>query len=516
MANSNLFSSLLAKIAPATNTVNEAGGRAYELTPKHALAQYAATGTFNTTFYASADEQLNRVLELAFSVDPEFVAKTAVFARTKGHMKDTPALLCAVLTGLGPEHLAKIFSRVIDDGKMLRNFVQMLRSGVTGRKSLGTMPKRLVRNWLASRTPEQIFRSSVGQSPSFGDVIKMVHPKPDSVERAALYGYLCGRNVDAAALPATVQQLEAYKAGKGELPEVPFQMLTALTLSTADWVKIARTATWQMTRMNLNTFARHGVFEVKGLTKIVAHRLANAELVRKARVFPYQLMMAYTAAGPNVPMEVREALQDAMEHALHNVPDLDGKVYVLPDVSGSMSSPVTGHRAGATSAVRCIDVAALFAAAMLRANPSAEVIPFAETVRQVRLNPRDSVQTSANVLARLGGGGTNCSAPLEWLNQRKAKGELVVLISDNESWVDQRHGRGTALMQEWEVFRARNKNAKLVCIDIQPNAHTQAQERADVLNIGGFSDQVFDAVAAFSKNELGPEHWVDVIERITL
>ena len=37
------------------------------------------------------------------------------------------------------------------------------------------------------------------------------------------------------------------------------------------------------------------------------------------------------------------------------------------DTSGSMSSPVTGHRGrGATSKMRCMDVAALFAAAIVQ------------------------------------------------------------------------------------------------------------------------------------------------------
>ena len=38
-----------------------------------------------------------------------------------------------------------------------------------------------------------------------------------------------------------------------------------------------------------------------------------------------------------------------------------GEVVVCPDVSGSMQSPVTGYRKGATTSVRCIDVAALVA-----------------------------------------------------------------------------------------------------------------------------------------------------------
>src|SRR5204862_8305510 len=106
---------------------------------------------------------------------------------------------------------------------------------------------------------------------------------------------------------------------------------------------------------------------------------------------------------------------------------VDGHVYVCPDVSGSMSSPVTGHRKGATTAVRCIDVAALVAAAVLRKNPHVEVLPFECDVVKVNLNSRDSVMTNAAKLASVGGG-TNCSAPLALLNRRKAKGDLVIFI----------------------------------------------------------------------------------------
>src|SRR5215212_2850943 len=98
MANENLFKSIVGIFSPKADTVNNAGGIAYELSPKHALAQYAATGCFNHTFYADASEQLEKVLALANETDAEFVAKTAVFAREKGFMKDMPALLAAVLS----------------------------------------------------------------------------------------------------------------------------------------------------------------------------------------------------------------------------------------------------------------------------------------------------------------------------------------------------------------------------------------------------------------------------------
>ena len=62
------------------------------------------------------------------------------------------------------------------------------------------------------------------------------------------------------------------KNERGEVPDVPFQMLTALDLGTPEWTAIARRASWQMTRMNLNTFARHGVFGEPGMTELIADR----------------------------------------------------------------------------------------------------------------------------------------------------------------------------------------------------------------------------------------------------
>ena len=350
----------------------------------------------------------------------------------------------------------------------------------------------------------------------------MVHPKPKTASRAALYGYLIGQPHEAAALPELVKQFEAFKAGESKvLPDVPFQMLTSLELSKDDWKAIARNAPWQMTRMNLNTFARHGVFEDRQLTGEIADRLRDEESIRRARVFPYQLMVAFTQAA-DVPAVLRDALQDAMEIATRNVPALgDSGVYVFPDISGSMRSPITGVRKGATTTVRCVEVAALIASTVLRTNRQAQVLPFESKVVDVTLNPRDSVMTNAKVLASLPAGGTNCSAPLVELNRRNAKGDLLIYVSDNESWVDSpAHGRfgggRTETLNQWSAFKAHNPNAKLVCIDLQPYSTTQAAEREDILNIGGFSDHVFDVIAEFAKGTLNTRHWIGVVEAMAL
>lgn len=520
MANSKIFASAskgASRRSPVADTVNAAGERAYSLSDKGALAQIAVTGVFNNTYYATAKSQLDSVKELVSKVDAEFLARLAVYARSRGHMKDLPAYLCAVLASRDVALLDKVFDRVIDNGKMLRNFVQMIRSGEAGRKSLGSRPKKLVAKWLQEATDSQLLSASVGTAPRLADVIRLSHPKAEDAARDAFFKHILGHDLKEQALPELVANLEAFRKGDSTvLPKVPFELLTSLPLSKEDWKTVARNASWTQTRMNLNTFARHGVFESADMVKLVASRLSDAEQVARAKVFPYQLLAAYLNVGDDVPTSIKNALQDAMEVSVANIPDFGLSVAVLPDTSGSMKSPVTGDRGTATTKVRCIDVAGLFTSALLRKNPDARVVPFDTRVHAVKMNPRDSIMTNAQYLAKFGGGGTNCSMALKHLNDVGAKDELVIYISDNESWADRGYGNRTGVMAEWASYKKRVPHAKLVCLDITPNTTSQAKDRKDILNVGGFSDEVFNVIHAFSKGELTPAHWAGCIEELEL
>ena len=100
--------------------------------------------------------------------------------------------------------------------------------------------------------------------------------------------------------------------------------------------------------------------------------------------------------------------------------------------------------------------------------------------------------------------GKQSEGTLTAANEREARQAFAgcVLVSDNESWIGEGRGGSTKVLTEWTKFAARQKRMgvaapKLVCIDVQPYTTTQAPERDDVLNVGGFSDAVFDVVAAF-------------------
>ena len=541
MANKSLFASLKSRFVRA-DTKNEAGGVAYALAPKHALAQLAATGCFNGTFYAAADEQLATVKTLIDQVaDNAFLAKLAVYSRERAMMKDMPVALLLALSKRDPALFRKVFDRVVDNGRTLRTLVQFVRSGQFGRKGLSYSLQRAVQRWLNSASVEKLLSASIGNDPSLRDVLRLARPTPPDNARRALFGWLTDKPVEKwapateADLPEEVMALAAFRKAESAEAQVlilgnmhaRWDLLADTAKGSAVWAAIARKMGPQALRMNLNTLVRHGVIgpENREMTDYVAARLSDPDEIRRSRQFPYQFLAAYMNVGDEVPQKIKTALHKAAEIACGNVPELPGPVVIGLDVSGSMASPVTGNRGrGATSKMHCVDVAALFAAAILRRNPDSVVIPFDTSAYEAKVDPGDTVLSLAERLAKYGGGGTNCSLPLAAANAKFANRHFAgcVLVSDQESWVGAGRNGSTAVMTEWQTFvrnqvRLHGKDfagPKLVCIDLQSYTTTQAPERSDILNVGGFSDAVFNVIAAFLADDSG--RFVAEVEKVEL
>ena len=97
-----------------------------------------------------------------------------------------------------------------------------------------------------------------------------------------------------------------------------------------------------------------------------------------------------------------------------------------------------------------------------------------------------------------------------------------MLVSDQESWIGTGRHNSTATMTAWQEFvknhvrlqGSADAGPKLVCIDLQPYVTTQAPDRSDILNVGGFSDAVFRVVASFLSGDAN--RFVGDVEAIEL
>ena len=545
MANKTLFSSIKSRLSRA-NAINEAGGRAYKLAPKHALAQIAATGTFGNAFYSNAGTQLLELLTLIDQVDDnEFLARLALYARQKAYMKDMPAALLVALSLRDTELMHRVFDRVADNGRVLRTMFQMIRSGQftdssgKPRVGLSSSVQRAFRRWLNEASTAKLLSASIGNDPSLRDVLRMARPTPKDNQRRALFGWLTDKEVakwapaTEADLPIELQSLIAYRASEnedgqaliaGDVDGVRWDLMADAARGPKVWTALVRKMGPQALRMNLNTMLRHDVFKSSAMVDYVAERIANESEIRRSRQFPYQYFAAYLNVADEVPQKIKSALHAAAEIACGNVPRLPGPVVIGLDTSGSMGCAVTGNRGrGATSKMRCVDVAALCAAAILRSNPDSVVIPFDTAAYDAKMDPSDSILSIAARLAKYGGGGTNCALPLEAANGRFADRVFAgaILVSDNQSWIGTGNRGSTGVMTAWDSFvrnqrklAGRGVDPKLVCIDIQPYRTTQTVQRADIMNIGGFSDTVFNVVSTFLSDNR--QRLVEEVEAMTI
>jgi 60 kDa SS-A/Ro ribonucleoprotein len=308
---------------PKANAVNEAGGLAYKLEPKHALAQVAATGTFGNAFYSTAETQLDAVLKLIDEVDDnQYLAKLALYAREKAFMKDMPAALLVALSVRDTELMHRVFDRVVDNGRVLRTVFQMIRSGRfksntaknkagKGRVGLSSSVQRAFQRWLNTASVGKLLSASIGNDPSLRDILRMARPTPKDNARRAMFGWLTDKSIDKwapateADLPAEIQSLIAYRNSESEeaqaliaggLDNVRWDLMSDAAKGPKVWAALARKMGPQALRMNLNTLLRHDVLATSTMVDYVADRIADESEIRSGKQFPYQYFAAYLNA----------------------------------------------------------------------------------------------------------------------------------------------------------------------------------------------------------------------------
>jgi 60 kDa SS-A/Ro ribonucleoprotein len=556
--NRTLFASPDVRV-PAHDALNHEGAPAYLHTSEHALIQLAFTGCFNSTFYAKSRDQLENAKRLAADVSPRRLAQIAIAGRKHGFMKDAPAFLLALLSQRDSKLFAAAFPQVVTNPKMLRTYTQMALSGQAGKlvNLASGVHRRMYQQFFDRLSAQDIFNGDVGDKPSLVNVLRMAHVKPNTKEKEAVFQYVFNREfgwkhtkgttfgAGFEDLPEIVKEFDAYKNGHlyGEykVPNVDYRLVEGLVKTPEAWAEVFLNASFYVTFKNLATAARQKVFDVPGMQEVIVEKLRDREAILASKVFPYQIFTAYlkNKETGELPHKVNEALQDALDISLEKVPSL-GKVYVACDVSESMKHPYTGNqdedkklvnvrggyvpswmvnqRRTISSKTRCVDVAALIASAILRTNRDAVIVPFNGNCIPTHLNSRDSVVTNAEKLSALCRGGTNCSHPLLQANDRKLEFDTFVLISDNESWVDTRNRwnpeNGTRLHAAWQATKKRLPHARMINIDLTPNDATQVKERPDILQVGGFSDSVFDVMSAFRQGGNSLDFWAKELDKI--
>lgn len=496
MANSKVFKNASKTVK---TVANRAGGTSVSLTEKEALAKYVVTCTFNDTYYASGQEHLDELKEIIDKIsDNEFVAKCAIYSRENAKMKDTPAYLLNVLYDRDRELFIKIFDRVIDSGRMLRTFVQIARSDAFGRNLSARAMRRVFQNWFDSKKSYWLFSNSLGNDPSFADIIKMTHV--NGGKHQDLFSYILGKEYNVEKLPDNLKSYLAWKKDRTlNVPEVNFRLLDSEKLTTKEWTSVLKSCSWNTLRMNLATFTRHSVFDNRESLKYACEKL---ESEMPDSVFPYEVFAAYKMNKEN--LKLSNSLNEVMEKSVENLPTFKGHTIIAIDNSGSMSSALSDK-----SSTSCADVAAMFGACIARKSENCTVLTFMDRVNDSYKNPKMSILTFAQKLSN-SCGGTAITSVLDYIKNQGIEFDNLVIVSDCESWRDSSyHSNGFD-----DMWNKMSQGKKLISIDLTPNTYTNAStKRKNNLFVGGFNDSVWQVIKNFLENS---ENFTCQIDKIKL
>lgn len=462
------------------------GGAGYRRDVKSDLFLLAVSNMVGEkTFYESAedrDERYTQLVQLVAREDSQWMLRFLTWLRSEGNMRSASLVAAAEAVKArlcpGPPHSGHASSDwtcALEDG--------VKASGVTNRQLISAVlqradePGEMLAYWTAKhgrRIPKPVKRGiadavlrlynersllkydTASKGYRFGDVLDLVHVGDKNAGgqhvpewQAALFQHALNRrhNRDwsydevASVLPMVALNASLRDAAAEGRPfwndPDPEQLKAAgftwedvlsLAGSKVDkaklWEALIPSMGYMALLRNLRNFDEAGVS--KQVAEQVAARLADPDQVAKSRQFPFRFLSAYEAAPS---LRWGQALDEALQASLSNLPALKGRSLILIDTSASMTSTSYSAKSKVTPA----KAAAVFGVALGARGENVDVVGFASgTFRHDIPKGASVIREVDRFLARIGevGHGTDIVGSL----RASYRGhDRVFIISDMQT-----------------------------------------------------------------------------------
>lgn len=520
------------------NTPNPRRTRNYEgeiayLQPDKYMALYVATATslLSSKFYEPAPVKRGRkggwvrdeaagmkqavegIIKLAEPVEANFIANLAVYLRNEMYLRSVSNLLVAHLAVRREldQKVVPLVARRPDDIKELVAMYRYLKSGPDARE-IPTMPAQLkkggaetlryqymMKDW-ATKSIVKKLRDPYGfrkynrggkEDITFLDLMRLFHPTPANAEQAETF-----RMVKEGTLP-TIDTWETVISAAGSDPQD----------KRAAWEKVIDGGMPYMAALrNLRNIMQAGV-SPKHVRKVI-DLISDKEAVANSMQLPFRFYSAYrelegaygTVTQATNFKGVLDAVEQAMYHSCGNIPGFDWlrdlRVLAAADISGSMSSPVSGH-----SKVTCIDIATVLTAAFAANTESSIVGAFGS--QWVPVAPTSRILKTVDDLVNSGAGwSTNGHLVVDWAIQNNTFLDMFVYFTDMQLWSQGGFTMDrSAFEQSFNQYKARvNPKARLVIFNLNGYQTTPIDVvRNDVLEIAGWSDKIFQVLSTLEQ-----------------
>lgn len=391
-------------------TTNRSGHAAYSLDDRTKLVTMALTTMLGENkFYGDNTDDLIALAEsMCERGDGEFVAKTAVWARTEGNLRSVSHALIAVVghccsgeTFVRPA-TRRIASMRGDDGtEILATHKALFGHKVRWPHAL----QRGVRDALEDARPFSLAKYQLkNREMTLRDTLRITHPDSPRWDTTEAMGKVVDGTLG---MP---KGWETELSERGNTKEVWDELIAENRLGM--FAKLR----------NLRSMIKAGA-DIEPVIK----SFFDEEAVRRSRILPFRFFSAFDEldkAGLASTRVVR-ALDAAMRTSCSSVDGMDGRTAIMLDTSGSMGSLVSSH-----SVTTCRDIAAVLGAMACQRCEDAWVCSFNHDAATV---PMTGVSVISDVaMVPWPNGGTNMQAAFDLLMESGFDADRVIVLSDNE------------------------------------------------------------------------------------
>lgn len=458
--------SLLNHANVGTKTTNLAGGQAYSVDPKLELISILLSSFVQDKFYKSANEEVARLMVLAPLSGYKFAAKAASYARNEFGMRSiTHVMASEIAKNVKGEIWTKEFFRAL-----FRRPDDMMEvvACYANRYGLHPLPNAL-KKAIAKRIEEfneyQLAKYRAGNKQvKLLDLVNLTHPKGNEALAKLMKGELKSRDTWEAKLT------EAGKNAENENEK--------LELKKGAWKELLTEDKLGYLAMLRN--CRNIIEQAPELVSLLCERLVNKERISKALIFPFQFLTAMEQVENR---SVIDALSNASELSLSNVPRYEGRTLIVVDHSGSMSG-------------KPIEIATMFAGALYKTN-DADLMVFSDKAEYIQPVSTDSLRAIARQIENsIHSGDTDFHSIFRAID-RKTQYQRIIILSDMQGWV----GHTTPVLDFDQYCRQIGNIPFIYSFDLAGLGSTQFPNHKTFL-INGWNEKVFEIMKVLEEDKL--------------
>ncbi|MEI6412260.1 MAG: TROVE domain-containing protein [Bacteroidota bacterium] len=485
-------------------STNHAGATAYKLTPALDLYATVVTSTLSDKFYEGGAARIERLRQLVAANDPVFVAKLAVYARERMHLRSVPLVLAVELAQVhrGDDLVSRLVARVIQRADEITEVLAYYTQANQRKdvKKLNRLSKQVQKGIVLAFNKFDEYQFAKydrdGTAVKLRDALFLTHPVPKNEAQQTLFNKIATGTLET---PYTWEtELSALGQQKFENEAAKKAAFTAKWQELIDSGKLGYMALMRNLRNILEA-------EVSGKhIEKVCETLSDKRQVENSKQLPFRFLAAYRellAVQSGKTAAVLQALEDAVKASVANMRgfDYDTSVVVACDVSGSMQMPISPK-----SKVLNYDIGLMLGMLLKSKCKNVEAGMFGDTWKTIQLPSGNILSNVQEFYRRVGEVGYSTNGYLviaDLLNCKKAV-DKVMMFTDCQMWNS--NGTNDTMAGMWQKYRRQvAPDAKLYLFDLAGygKAPLDLMQDQGVHLIAGWSDKIFDVLAALENGQ---------------